>query len=174
MSEWDDPDSPSWDEHASKPSLPSNGGYAPEAAQALGTSLTAVSAPPRASAPTTLPSEASDPWYSRVLQAWGVVLLLWAAVILGRSLLLIFVSGSGRPEGSLELVTSVISVLLLVPGAAGLFLMLDFGRYLRDLRFQTPGPSVQSPLRHSASPISLRLRRFWHRPLETATIRSGT
>ena len=90
----------------------------------------------------------SEPWYSRVLQLWGIVFLTWAAMIVARSLFLQFVPGSG-PTSRSDAVSSVVSVLLLVPGAAALFLLVDLGRYIRGLRPPTSREATHHPLRQS-------------------------
>ncbi|QEH37387.1 hypothetical protein OJF2_59770 [Aquisphaera giovannonii] len=82
---------------------------------------------------------ASDPWYSRVLQAWGVAFLIWAALILGRSLQWMF-AADGDASGPGHLVATVCCVVLLVPGSAALFLLVDLSRYLRR-RTLAPEPS---------------------------------
>lgn len=129
-----------------------------------------VAGPWETPAPTIAVSEAVgvEPWYSRVLQAWGVVFLVWAAMIVARALFLEFFSGS-EPMSRSEPVSSVVSVLLLVPGAAALFLLVDLGRYIRGLRPSSPtNASTTSP---SASPFSLKLRpsRSWSRLFQAAS-----
>ena len=107
-----------------------------------------------------------DPWYSRLLQLWGIVLLIWAALILGRDLRRVTPSVGGS-QATGHLLSTVIAVLLLVAGAAGLFMAVDFGRSLRaGVR---PAASSQGPSRPAFShPISMRFRRFWHRPSRRA------
>ena len=98
----------------------------------------------------------AEPWYSRVLEAWGIVFLIWAAMIVARGLFLQFVPASG-PTGRSDAVSSLISVLLLVPGAGGLFLLADLGRYIRGL-----GPPPASKERTTSSlerPVWLRCPR---------------
>jgi hypothetical protein len=103
-----------------------------------------------------------ETWYSRVLQVWGIVLLVWAALILGRSLLRASLTGEVSP-GDGHPIPIVISVLLLVAGAAGLFLAVDYGRSLRaGLRSK---PSDQARAKPTlVYPPGMRLRRSWHRP----------
>ena len=115
----------------------------------------------------------ADPWYSRVLQVWAIVLLIWAAVILGRSLFLMFLPGSNGPVAGDSLISTVVSVLLLVPGAAALFLLVDFGRYIRDLQSLTRNSSVGISEQHVSSPIGLRLRQFWNRPFRAPSVGPG-
>jgi hypothetical protein len=100
------------------------------------------------------------------------VFLIWAAMIVARSLFLQFVPGSG-PTSRSDAVSSVVSVLLLVPGAAALFLLVDLGRYIRGLR--PPTPREASAPSTSAKPVSLNLRpgRSWSRPFQaTPSVRS--
>jgi hypothetical protein len=61
---------------------------------------------------------------------WGIVLLIWASIIAVRHLRLMLFPGDGLPNGS-EVITSVVAVLLLVLEAAGLFLLIDLGQYMR-------------------------------------------
>ncbi|MGA8350576.1 MAG: hypothetical protein WB773_22485, partial [Isosphaeraceae bacterium] len=75
----------------------------------------------------------AEPWYSRVLQVWGILFLIWATMIVARGLFPQFVPASG-PTSHPDAVSNVVSVLLLVPGAAALFLLVDLGRYIRGLR----------------------------------------
>lgn len=105
-------------------------------------------------------------WYERLLQIWGVVLLLWAALILGRDLLRTRLSGQGA-EGNGDLVSTVISVLILVAGAAGLFLVLEFGRSLRA-GVRPSGISSQAPQTAFQHALGARLKESWHRPAHTA------
>ncbi len=108
-----------------------------------------------------------EPWYSRVLQIWGIMFLLWAGLILARSLFLLFSAENGPLNGS-DVLSSVVSVMLLVPGAAGLFLLADLGRYLRGLRsFPTRGSkAAATPAR--PGPLSYRPGRAWNRLLQAA------
>lgn len=76
-----------------------------------------------------------DPWYARILQAWGIFFLLWAAGIVGANLLYLAKAESIAIAGR-ETIWSVLSVLLLVPGAAGVFLLVDAGRLVRSLSGQ--------------------------------------
>lgn len=102
-----------------------------------------------------------ETWYPHLLRVWGIVLLGWAAVILGRDLLSMAFSG-GERQGGGQLISDVIAVLLLVAGAAGLFVVIEFSRSLRlglnkpvirSQRFQpppTPGTAIRlwRPWRH--------------------------
>jgi hypothetical protein len=74
----------------------------------------------------------TEPWYSRVLQAWGIFFLIWALLILVRSVHSLLTVGDIAAEGR-DILSSVVSVLLLVPGSAGLFLLVDLGCYIRRL-----------------------------------------
>ena len=137
-------------------------------------SLSTAAAPWETPAPSLAVRDAAgaEPWYSRVLQLWGIVFLIWAAMIVARSLFLQFVPGSG-PTSRSDAVSSVVSVLLLVPGAAALFLLVDLGRYIRGLR--PPTPREASTPSTSAKPVSLNLRpgRSWSRPFQdTPSVRS--
>jgi hypothetical protein len=115
----------------------------------------------------------NEPWYSRVLQAWGVVFLAWAGVLLLRSVYLTATAG-GQPGTVTEIVAATIAVVLLVPGAAGLFLLVDLGRYIRRLRpAQGPAPAAAAvaPVNARApatpapapasAPLSASARRVW-------------
>jgi hypothetical protein len=107
---------------------------------------------------------AIDPWYSRVLEAWGVFFLIWASVISVRSLFSLLAPGASSPL-SRDLVSAVFSVLLLVPGAACIFLLVDVGRYIRDLRLQAPTREFLSKTA-GATPFALRswrLKSWIHR-----------
>jgi hypothetical protein len=117
-------------------------------------------------APSLSVSEAAraEPWYSRVLQVWGIVFLIWAAMIVARSLFLQFVPGSG-PTSRSDAVSSVVSVLLLVPGAAFLFLLVDLGRYIRGLR--PPEPRIASE-RSSPARGDTMTWRSWTCPFPSA------
>jgi len=110
---------------------------------------------------------AAEPWYSRVLQVWGIVFLIWAAMIVARSLFPQFVPVNGAPGGS-DVVSSAVSVLLLVPGAAALFLLVDLGRYIRGLR--PPDPRTASETASPVRAVSMRPRpwRSWSRPFHAA------
>ena len=121
-------------------------------------SLSTAAAPWETPAPSLAVWDAAgaEPWYSRVLQLWGIVFLIWAAMIVARSLFLQFVPGSG-PTSRSDAVSSVVSVLLLVPGAAALFLLVDLGRYIRGLR--PPTSREASAPSTSAKPVSLNLCR---------------
>jgi len=131
--------------------------------------ISSAAAPWETPAPSLSVSEAAraEPWYSRVLQVWGIVLLIWAAMILARSLFLQFVPGSG-PTSRSDAVSSVVSVLLLVPGAAALFLLVDLGRCIRGLR--PPPPSKARTTSSSARTVSQSLppSRFWNRLFQAA------
>jgi hypothetical protein len=96
-----------------------------------------------------------EPWYSRVLQVWGIIFLVWAAVIVGRSVLVHWDPDSATTNRA-DPVPSVVSVLLLVPGAAGLFLLVDLGRYIRGLQ-----PSFPSRDRTKSSFGKPALLWFW-------------
>ena len=87
-----------------------------------------------------------DPWYSRVLQAWGIFFLLWGVAILGRSVYHLVTADHFATAGR-DIFWSVVSALLLVPGSAGLFLLVDLGRYIRNLSGQSPesGESAEEP-----------------------------
>jgi hypothetical protein len=107
-------------------------------------------------------SEGTDPWYARILHIWGIVLLVWAALVLGRDLPVLYFSPEPATSNG-QLISTVISVLLLVAGAAGLFVAVDFGRSLRA--------GLKSPISRPARlrkliPVALaaRLRRPGHRP----------
>jgi hypothetical protein len=102
---------------------------------------------------------AIDPWYSRVLEAWGVFLLIWAAIIVVRSLLSLLPLTEGQVAGN-DIVSAVFSVLLLVPGAAGLFLLVDVGRYIRDLRIHASAAIVGQTVKAGAVPLTVRLWRL--------------
>jgi len=106
-----------------------------------------------------------DPWYSRVLQAWGIFFLLWGATILGRSAYHLVTADHFASAGR-DIFWSVVSALLLVPGAAGMFLLVDLGRYIRNLSDQPQYSSelAEEPSGESASPPL----RTW--PTETRTL----
>ncbi|WP_165232445.1 hypothetical protein [Aquisphaera insulae] len=91
---------------------------------------------------------ATDPWYGRVLQAWAVAFLIWAALILGRSLQWMF-TADAESAGPGHLVATVVSVVLLVPGSAALFLLVDLSRYLRN---HTPATANLRVARRSPAP----------------------
>ncbi len=86
---------------------------------------------------------------------------------LARSVFLQIVPGSGLTSRS-DAVSSVVSVLLLVPGAAFLFLLVDLGRYLRGLR--PPAPRVVRATSSAARKVaqSLPPSRFWSRLFHAA------
>jgi hypothetical protein len=107
----------------------------------------------------TPPGSAMDPWYSRVLEAWGVFLLIWAAIIVVRSLFTLLSRTDGQAVGN-EIVSAVFSVLLLVPGAAGLFLLVDVGRYVRDLRIHAPAAIVGQSGKSETTSLTVRLWRL--------------
>jgi hypothetical protein len=119
---------------------------------------TSASLAPAYQQPMSLGS-AMDPWYSRVLEAWGVFLLIWAAIIVVRSLLSLLALTDGQAAGN-EIVSAVFSVLLLVPCAAGLFLLVDVGRYIRDLRIHSTAAMVGQAGRGGATPLPVRLLRL--------------
>jgi hypothetical protein len=107
---------------------------------------------------------AKDPWYSRVLQAWGIFFLIWALVILGRSVHSLL-TAADFTTGGREILSSVVSILLLVPGSAGLFLLVDLGRYIRGLSRQSPEAEdvADEPFGEPATPL-----RTW--PVEPRTL----
>jgi hypothetical protein len=108
--------------------------------------------------------EVPDPWYAPVLEVWGIVLLIWAAVVLGRDLSGLSPSAE-RSQGSGQVISTVISVLLLVAGAAGLFVAVDFGRSLRTGHKSPTFRRSRSKLILSiAQAIGGRVRRSWPRP----------
>jgi hypothetical protein len=102
---------------------------------------------------------AIDPWYSRVLEAWGVFFLIWATIIVVRSFLLLLARTDGQGAGN-EVVSAVFSVLLLVSGAAGLFLLVDVGRYIRDLRIHAPTTEVGQVGKAGSTTLTVRLWRM--------------
>jgi hypothetical protein len=107
-----------------------------------------------------------EPWYSRILQVWGIVFLMWAGMIVTHSVLLLLLPGSGTTS-RIDVVPSVVSVLLLVPGAATLFLLVELGRYIRGLQAQPP--RTMRTTSSSKNPVSLRMRsRSWNRILQAA------
>jgi hypothetical protein len=103
-----------------------------------------------ASLDANLGTKSGDPWYSRVLQAWGVLFLIWALLIVVYSLPSLIARGAGV-FASPDTVSAVVSVLLLVPGAAGLFLLVDLGRFIRGLR----QPSAQPKERDEKGPAAI-------------------
>ena len=108
--------------------------------------------------------EVPDPWYAPVLQVWGIVLLIWAAVVLGRDLLGLSPSAE-LSQGSGQVISTVISVLLLVAGAAGLFVAVDFGRSLRTgHKSPTFRRSRSKSILSMTQAIGGRVRRSWPRP----------
>jgi len=122
--------------------------------------LSATSASVAPTAQQTMPlGSAIDPWYSRVLEAWGVFFLIWATIIVVRSLLSLLARTDGQAAGN-EIVSEVFSVLLLVPGAAGLFLLADVGRYIRDLRIHAPAAVVSRTRNAGTAPLTVRLWRL--------------
>ncbi len=134
-----------------------------------GSGYSAGAAPWETPAPSLSVLEAAraEPWYSRVLQVWGIVFLIWAAIIVARSLFLQIVPGNG-PTSRSDAVSSVMSVMLLVPGAAFLFLLVDLGRYLHGLR--PPPPRVVRTTSSAARTVaqSLPPSRFWSRLFQVA------
>jgi hypothetical protein len=100
-----------------------------------------------------------DPWYSRVLEAWGVFFLVWATIIVVRSLLFLVAGTDGSAAGN-EIGSAVFSVLLLVTGAAGLFLLVDVGRYIRDLRIHAPAAVAGRARKAGTVPLTVRLWRL--------------
>jgi hypothetical protein len=120
-----------WEEE--KEDAPAKG----EARRLSGVSMTAVPIPGtiasiRLRLASVFAAGPADPWYSRVLQAWGIFFLAWALLILVRSVHSLLTVPDLAAEGR-DILSSVVSVLLLVPGAAGLFLLVDLGRYIRRL-----------------------------------------
>jgi hypothetical protein len=112
-----------------------------------------------AGARAVAPARTRDPWYARVLQGWGVVLLVWAGLLLFRNLSRIL-AGAGDSARDAELIPTVLAVLLLVPSAAGLFLLVDLGRFIRGMR--PLGSNLPSPPEvPSGSAVRLVPRRFW-------------
>jgi hypothetical protein len=108
-----------------------------------------------------------EPWYSRILQVWGIVFLIWAAMIVTHSVLLLLLPGSGATS-RIDVVPSVVSVLLLVPGAAAIFLLVDLGRSIRGLQAQPP--RTVKPTSSAERPVSLRVgSRSWNRVLQAAS-----
>ena len=103
-----------------------------------------------------------DPWYSRVLQLWGIMFLVWAALIVGRCVFIQFGAGGGATN-STDVVSSIVSVMLLVPGAAGLFLLVDLGRYIRGLRPGPQGNPKAAPDLARPEPLGYRPGRVWNR-----------
>jgi len=96
------------------------------------------------------------------------VFLIWAALIVARGLFLQFIPGR-EPTSRFDAVSSVVSVLLLVPGAAFLFLLVDLGRYLRGLR--PPAPRMVRTRSSAARTVaqSLPPSRFWSRLFQAAS-----
>jgi hypothetical protein len=88
-----------------------------------------------------------------------VFFLIWATIIVVRSLLSLLARTDGQAAGN-EIVTEVFSVLLLVPGAAGLFLLVDVGRYIRDLRIHAPAAVVSQTGKAGTAPLTVRLWRL--------------
>ena len=107
-----------------------------------------------------------EPWYRLLLQIWGVVLLVWATFILGRDLLRTNLSGQG-PSGNGDLISTVISVLLLVAGAASLFLAVDYSRSLHA-GLRPPGASQTGMKTAFRRALASRLRKSWRWPARTA------
>ncbi len=133
----------------------------------------ALTTPSRASSTDAWPAPESipriswhtqaDPWYCRVLQIWGVVFLFWAGVIVAHSLFISLGSEVVR-DGHAGILSSVVSVLLLVPGAAALFLLVDLSRYIRGLLPTLP-QAVAQPSPPTASLASAPPGRLWSRIL---------
>ncbi len=119
-----------------------------------------------------MPSEAAgDPWYTFVLQIWGVVFLAWAGILLLRSLYLMF-AGSPSSGDHGDVLATVIAALILVPGSAGLFLLVDLGRYVRGLHpAKLTRTSVKTRL--VAGAVSPAVRRFWHPRQTSARLQSS-
>jgi hypothetical protein len=161
--EWPDRDHDPYRRAAAKLIEASRQARAPEALPAGPRSL-----PQACQQPMALGS-AIDPWYSRVLEAWGVFLLIWAAIIVGRSLLSLLARTDGQAAGN-EIVSAVFSVSLLVPGAAGLFLLVDVGRYVRDLRIHSPAAIEGQPGKGGPAHLTvylLRMKAWIHRASRT-------
>jgi hypothetical protein len=70
------------------------------------------------------------PWYGRLLDGWAILLLIWALLIVARTLRLLLDPGAG-PVNAAETIPSVVAALRLAGGAAGLFLVVDLGRSMR-------------------------------------------
>jgi hypothetical protein len=105
-----------------------------------------------------------DPWYSRVLQAWGIFFLIWALLIVVRSVHALLTVADAAAEGR-DILSSVVSALLLVPGSACLFLLVELGRYIRRL---SRGPMVFEDA-HERPPGEVAGRpRPW--PMKAATL----
>jgi hypothetical protein len=121
----------SWDEEADEAPADGEPGPAPGVAT-TNVPIPATIATLRLRMASLLVAGPADPWYSRVLQGWGIFFLVWALLIVVRSvhglLTVTDVAAQGR-----EMLSSVVSVLLLVPGSAGLFVLVDLGRYIRRL-----------------------------------------
>ena len=90
---------------------------------------TARAPSPAVDAARALGARAGEPWQMRLLQLWGIILLLWAAFIVARDLLSMTPESQASSPGG-RLTQAVLSVLLLVAGAAGLFLAVEYGRSL--------------------------------------------
>ncbi len=164
------------EEPARAHSLPAMGGCAdhrpgaevtdragPTASEPTDVTLPAVGTSSPASLEFTIAPPGAGPWYARVLQVWGIVLLIWAALILARYLLRTNLTGEGSP-GNGQLLSTVIAVLLLVAGAAGLFVAVDFGESLRA-GLWTPATCPASSKAALPRARGLRLGWSWHRSL---------
>jgi hypothetical protein len=116
--------------------------------------------------------DATEPWHWRVLQGWGVFFLAWATLIAACSLYNTLFPVT-PPGFRTELITAVISVLLLVPGAAGLFLLVDLARYIRGLSPTTPMPHEHRNLHPRTVWDSFRSWRPKPSPLQTARGSAG-
>jgi hypothetical protein len=94
------------------------------------------------------------------------LLLIWAGLIVVQSLYRLRLAESSVASGS-EVITAVISVLLLTAGAGGLFWLVDMGRQLRtsrshsDLAGESP-PSRTGFLANAAG------KRLWQASLGAA------
>jgi hypothetical protein len=150
---WPDDEQDAYRRAAAKVIEASSQTMAPEVLAAASASVA-----PRSQQPMPLGS-AFDPWYSRVLEAWGVFFLIWASIIVVRSLLSLQARIDGQAAGN-EIVSAVFSVVLLVPGAAGLFLVVDLGRYIRDLRIHAPAAAVGQSRKGAPSAFTVRLWRL--------------
>ena len=125
----------------------------------------------RIAIPQSEPSAAgreTDPWYSRVLIVWGVVFLIWAALILSLGLYRLLVPSENLPIGA-EIVPTVVAVLLLVAGAAALFLLVDLGRHIRGLQASAENPEGLMPSRPNSTPRRVGARGLLAPPPSAST-----
>jgi hypothetical protein len=125
-----------------------------------------------AALPPASPAEAAagfrphEPWHARLLEGWGVLLLIWAGLIVMQSLYRLRLGEVSGSSGS-EVIVAVVSVLLLTAGAGALFLLVDMGRQIRESRSRTAlrGEFLQN---RSGLLVNLRGRRFWQASLRAA------